>query len=527
MPDKICVWCEGKGCYPNPAEDGEMMPCRGCGGSGREGVRGPAYGPPEPAPEDVAAYGPASLMAMDDNALGQRFLGAPATGNPLTLDEYQRLAARTICDQAKALERVGGLSSVAAKGGLSSVAAEVGAEEGNFPSLVPIQLMHSLIGIQNEAGEIAKIIQGWIYYGKGLSQEALIEEYGDLLWYVAEGLTAICVSMGAVGAGNIAKLRARYPDRYTDEAAANRDPEAEAAAMRAGAARSAGTIPAKVDLDEDSRHRREDQKKDGQDTMGVAVAVAGGKSVDALRALEAMEFVRKYGGRPDPCQSCGGSGARLLEGLRTETCPDCGGSGRASEPCCDCGKPYPRVELVAGHVFCRACRARGALGAPPEDPDLPPLRPAGVEGPPMPAPLSPPTPPVLPPDACQHCRGAGQVNCEWAPGMTSPCPKCGGSGKSRHGGGAAPCPAAEVYERCLVCEQRWRRFYFVDPGPCPACGAPYGGRLREEEGPLMDPNVTGTQSPPRHPLCPDGHDWQPGSCLPGSSRRCRRCGAPE
>jgi NTP pyrophosphatase (non-canonical NTP hydrolase) len=313
----------------------------------------------------------------------------PVPGEALTMDEYQRLAARTICDQAKALERVGG--------------PEVGAEEGNFPSLAPIQLMQSLIGIQNEAGELAKIVQGWIYYGKGLSQEALIEEYGDLLWYVAEGLTAICVSMGAVGTGNIAKLRARYPDRYTDEAAANRDLEAEAAALRAGSARSAGSTPPKVDLDEDSRHRREDQKKDGQDTA----------------------------------------------------------------------------------------------------------------------------PPVLPPDACRHCRGAGNVNCEWAPGMTSPCPKCGGSGKSHHGRGAAPGPAAEVDERCPVCEQRWRRFYFVDPGPCPACGAPYGGRLREEEGPLMDPNVTGTQTPPRHPVCPDGHDWQPGSCLPGSSRRCRRCGAPE
>jgi NTP pyrophosphatase (non-canonical NTP hydrolase) len=430
----------------------------------------------------------------------------------LTMDEYQRLAARTICDQAKALERVGG--------------PEVGAEDGNFPSLVPIQLMHSLIGIQNEAGELAKIVQGWIYYGKRLSQESLIEEYGDLLWYVAEGLTAICVSMGAVGTGNIAKLRARYPGRYTDEAAANRDLEAEAAALRAGSVRSAGSTPPKVDLDEDSRHRREDQKKDGQDTTGVAVA--GGKSVDALRAPEAMEFVRKYGGRPDPCKSCGGSGARLLEGLRTEACRDCGGSGLESEPCCDCGKPYPRAELMAGHVFCRACRERGALDAPPEDPDLPPV--AGLRSLP---PLHPAvvdgssTPPVLPPDACRHCRGAGKVNCEWAPGMTSNCPKCGGSGKSRHGGGAAPCPAAEVYERCLVCEQRWRRFYFVDPGPCPACGAPYGGRLREEEGPLMDPNVTGTQSPPRHPLCPDGHDWQPGSCLPGSSRRCRRCGAPE
>jgi NTP pyrophosphatase (non-canonical NTP hydrolase) len=212
----------------------------------------------------------------------------PVPGNTLTMYEYQRLAARTICDQAKALERVGG--------------PEVGAEDGNSPSLVPIQLMHSLIGIQNEAGELAKIIQGWIYYGKGLSQEALIEEYGDLLWYVAEGLTAISVSMGAVGAGNISKLRARYPERYTDEAAANRDLAAEAAAMRAGAAVEravVGSTPPKVDLDEDDKINEKRKEYSG----GTCRHCRGAGEVNCEWAP----------GITSPCQTCGGTGRATLK----------------------------------------------------------------------------------------------------------------------------------------------------------------------------------------------------------------------
>jgi NTP pyrophosphatase (non-canonical NTP hydrolase) len=89
------------------------------------------------------------------------------------------------------------------------------------------------MGISGEAGEISAAIERWIYYGKPLDLVNVKEELGDLLWYTAEMCNALGFDMGEVMAANIAKLRQRYPDRYTDTLAAeeNRDRAAERAVL--------------------------------------------------------------------------------------------------------------------------------------------------------------------------------------------------------------------------------------------------------------------------------------------------------
>ena len=62
-----------------------------------------------------------------------------------------------------------------------------------------------------------------IFYGKELDLTNITEECGDLFWYLAEVLTSIDVKFIDVMQKNIDKLRARYPEEFTQQDALNRD----------------------------------------------------------------------------------------------------------------------------------------------------------------------------------------------------------------------------------------------------------------------------------------------------------------
>jgi hypothetical protein len=51
----------------------------------------------------------------------------------------------------------------------------------------------------------------------------LLEEFGDLAWYQAIGIDEAGGSLDKVLDRVIAKLRARYPEKFTSENAINRD----------------------------------------------------------------------------------------------------------------------------------------------------------------------------------------------------------------------------------------------------------------------------------------------------------------
>lgn len=90
------------------------------------------------------------------------------------------------------------------------------------PMTVEDDLIHASLGVSGEAGEFCDAIKRASIYGKELDRENAIEELGDILWYVALGCNALGVSMADVAAQNIAKLRQRYPEKYTDELAFER-----------------------------------------------------------------------------------------------------------------------------------------------------------------------------------------------------------------------------------------------------------------------------------------------------------------
>ena len=90
-----------------------------------------------------------------------------------------------------------------------------------------IRLLHAGIGLATESGEFLDALKKHIYYGKELDKVNLIEEISDQMWYCAIALDELGVSFEEVMAKNIAKLSARYPEKFTEEKAENRDLEIE------------------------------------------------------------------------------------------------------------------------------------------------------------------------------------------------------------------------------------------------------------------------------------------------------------
>lgn len=140
--------------------------------------------------------------------------------------DYQRLAARTECDQEAARDR---MNRPPTTDYLSN----------SFEPLVGVRLNHSVVGLAGEVGELAALVEKWLYYGKEFSADELRarfqDEFGDLLWYVALGLNALGLDMSEVMAANLRKLAVRYPIAYSNERAAdearNRAAEAQAVSL--------------------------------------------------------------------------------------------------------------------------------------------------------------------------------------------------------------------------------------------------------------------------------------------------------
>jgi len=92
------------------------------------------------------------------------------------------------------------------------------------------RLMHAQQGLADEVGEFTKQIKAHLYYSSELNCNNLVEELGDALWYIALACNAMDADLEYVMEKNIEKLRKRFPNKFTAEAAQeeNRDREAEA-----------------------------------------------------------------------------------------------------------------------------------------------------------------------------------------------------------------------------------------------------------------------------------------------------------
>ena len=90
-------------------------------------------------------------------------------------------------------------------------------------------LLHCAIGISGEAGELLDAVKKLWVYGKPLDNVNVIEEMGDIEFYMQALRSLLGVTREQVLQANIEKLTKRYPVGYTDALAIARlDKQGEA-----------------------------------------------------------------------------------------------------------------------------------------------------------------------------------------------------------------------------------------------------------------------------------------------------------
>lgn len=99
------------------------------------------------------------------------------------------------------------------------------------PDSEPNDLLHGLLGIATEAAELSELMLN--ADPEGIDDTKLLDELGDLMWYVHLVLAATDMTMGEVLAANAAKLKARFGDKFSQDKAINRDVQNEDKAIRA------------------------------------------------------------------------------------------------------------------------------------------------------------------------------------------------------------------------------------------------------------------------------------------------------
>lgn len=99
-----------------------------------------------------------------------------------------------------------------------------------------VRLLHAAMGMSTEAGELLDMLKKHIFYGRDLDLVNAGEEVGDNQWYVGLAIDVMRTTMNDILTMNIEKLRLRYPEKFTESDAVNRDVTAERALLENGGA---------------------------------------------------------------------------------------------------------------------------------------------------------------------------------------------------------------------------------------------------------------------------------------------------
>lgn len=75
------------------------------------------------------------------------------------------------------------------------------------------------LGLVGEAGEVAELIKKHVHHHKPLDRDALAKELGDVLWYIAFLCELNGLTLEEVASASVVKLRQRFPDGFSTQAA--------------------------------------------------------------------------------------------------------------------------------------------------------------------------------------------------------------------------------------------------------------------------------------------------------------------
>lgn len=86
-----------------------------------------------------------------------------------------------------------------------------------------LRLIEAVMGLSGESGECVDVVKKNIFQNHEIDREHLIEELGDVLWYIAEGATALNTDLDTIMETNIKKIRKRYPNGFDAKRSIHRD----------------------------------------------------------------------------------------------------------------------------------------------------------------------------------------------------------------------------------------------------------------------------------------------------------------
>ena len=86
-----------------------------------------------------------------------------------------------------------------------------------------IRLIHAAMGMVTESAELMDMLKKHIFYGKPMDLVNAKEEVGDNQWYVGLAVDVMRTTMNDVMTVNINKLKLRYPEKFTEHNATNRN----------------------------------------------------------------------------------------------------------------------------------------------------------------------------------------------------------------------------------------------------------------------------------------------------------------
>ena len=75
------------------------------------------------------------------------------------------------------------------------------------------KVTHAVLGLAGEAGEVANKFAQSLHSPDKFSRSAVLEEMGDVLWYLSKLAAALDSDLETVARNNIEKLVARYNEK--------------------------------------------------------------------------------------------------------------------------------------------------------------------------------------------------------------------------------------------------------------------------------------------------------------------------
>jgi NTP pyrophosphatase (non-canonical NTP hydrolase) len=84
------------------------------------------------------------------------------------------------------------------------------------------QIVNYALGLAGETGETVDFIKKWMFHGHYLDHSKLESELGDVLWYISALATSFGYSLEEIAEMNIEKLKARYPEGFSELRSVNR-----------------------------------------------------------------------------------------------------------------------------------------------------------------------------------------------------------------------------------------------------------------------------------------------------------------